>query len=247
MAGGGRHTGQPQQSPHRPPPQASELDQRSNYTLEDDAFDDDDTPMPIPSTWRPQPAPEPPKRGALAAALGGFTLGLLMVIPAVIYVTGRGDAVVAEAQRMYAAAVETVSANATSGESVVARSSADADGPVTLTPDGQPEDPPLLAGAIKPADNTMPSAALTPEIVVSDARRLIAEGELVAARELLEATAPTGHPDLLFALAETYDPNVLAAWGLSGVSPDVSRARTAYRAASRAGSALAAERLEALR
>ncbi|MEL6872946.1 MAG: hypothetical protein AAFO62_09160, partial [Pseudomonadota bacterium] len=83
------------------------LDQRSAYTLDDDAFDDE--PMPIPSTWRTDAnTRKRSSRGAVTAAIGGFLLGLLIAIPGVIMLTGRGPEIAGEINRIYADATAGV-------------------------------------------------------------------------------------------------------------------------------------------
>jgi TPR repeat protein len=47
-------------------------------------------------------------------------------------------------------------------------------------------------------------------------------------------------------LAETYDPNMLAAWGIRGVAPDVPKAKALYGEALDLGNARARQRLDAL-
>jgi TPR repeat protein len=66
------------------------------------------------------------------------------------------------------------------------------------------------------------------------ARDKVRQGDIVAARRLLELAAEGSHPDALFALAETYDPRVLAEWGVVGTKADPAMARKFYeKAASR--------------
>jgi TPR repeat protein len=51
----------------------------------------------------------------------------------------------------------------------------------------------------------------------------------------------------VFALAETYDPNMLAAWGVRGVTADVMKAKALYFKARDLGIVRAQMRLEQLR
>lgn len=59
------------------------------YTVDDDEFDE---PMPIPSTWR-EASNEPEERGWFVeqtwAAVLGFAVGLVIVIPAILFATAR--------------------------------------------------------------------------------------------------------------------------------------------------------------
>jgi hypothetical protein len=82
---------------------------------------------------------------------------------------------------------------------------------------------------------------------VTDARAKLAEGQILAARELLSKAVAARDPEGLFLLAETYDPNLLAAHQARGVGADAERARALYTSARSLGHARAAARLEALR
>lgn len=83
--------------------------------------------------------------------------------------------------------------------------------------------------------------------VVAIAASLTSAGEIEAARELLGRVSHLEHKDVAFALAETFDPNVLAAWGVSGNWTDVDMARSLYAKAISAGHERAKSRLEGLR
>jgi hypothetical protein len=86
----------------------------------------------------------------------------------------------------------------------------------------------------------------SPEPLVEEARQRVERGDVAAARDLLgkAETEPSGL--LLFTLAETYDPNMLAAWGMRGISADIARAKALYAAALALGYAAARQRLDAL-
>ena len=79
------------------------------------------------------------------------------------------------------------------------------------------------------------------------ARQLLDEGNIGAARALLERAAETGSAQALFALAETYDPAVLSAWRTSGTRGDVAKAQELYAKAFAGGIQEAKDRLNALR
>jgi hypothetical protein len=84
------------------------------------------------------------------------------------------------------------------------------------------------------------------EPLVQEARQRIEGGDVTGARDLL-ANADTDPSGLvLFTLAETYDPNMLAAWGMRGISADIARAKALYAAALALGYAAARQRLDAL-
>jgi len=81
---------------------------------------------------------------------------------------------------------------------------------------------------------------------VQEARQRIERGDVAGARDLL-ANADTDASGLVFfTLAETYDPNMLAAWGMRGISPDIERAKGLYAAALSLGYAAARQRLVSL-
>jgi hypothetical protein len=85
-----------------------------------------------------------------------------------------------------------------------------------------------------------------PEPLVQEAQQRIERGDVAAARDLL-ANADTDPSGLvLFTLAETYDPNVLAAWGMRGINPDIEKAKGLYAAALSLGYAAARQRLDGL-
>jgi hypothetical protein len=85
------------------------------------------------------------------------------------------------------------------------------------------------------------------EVLLNDARRLIGEGDLPAARQKLEDQALTTNAAARFLLAETFDPNFLAARGIRSVRAEVPRAIELYREALDGGMDAARQRLSALR
>jgi len=96
--------------------------------------------------------------------------------------------------------------------------------------------------ASAPADHSNPEALR----LMARGEQLIGQGDISAARQMLERAADLGHPPALFELAETYDPNTLAGWGTLGTQGDVGRARILYGKALAAGVAEAGTRLKAL-
>jgi hypothetical protein len=74
----------------------------------------------------------------------------------------------------------------------------------------------------------------------------IASGELETARAILEVAATDGGAEARLLLGETYDPNVLAAWGVTQGATDVARARDLYLSALALGDERARRRLQAL-
>ncbi|WP_245428045.1 hypothetical protein [Bradyrhizobium sp. MOS003] len=75
---------------------------------------------------------------------------------------------------------------------------------------------------------------------------LLRQGDIGAARVVLERAAELGSAPASFALAETYDPGLLAKWGASGTRGDTSKARELYARAAAGGVKEAKERFDAL-
>jgi uncharacterized protein YoxC len=95
-----------------------------------------------------------------------------------------------------------------------------------------------------------PSAATPPndgdeelQRLMSRASLLLGQGDIGAARVVLERAAETGNARALFALAETFDPVVLSAWGTLGTRGDPARARELYAKALAGGVQEAESRL----
>ena len=109
-----------------------------------------------------------------------------------------------------------------------------------------------------PAEDTSATKAARPAVAevpgIPEASRLMAraslllsQGNVGAARIVLERAAETGSAPALFALAETYDQTALAAWGTFGTQGDVAKARELYAKALAGGVLQAKDRLNALR
>jgi hypothetical protein len=114
-------------------------------------------------------------------------------------------------------------------------------------------DKPVMPAHDKPA--TMAARPTAPEASGnSEAARLMArasllrdQGNIGAARSVLERAAETGSASALFSLAETYDPLSLSAWGTFGTRGDVAKAQELYANALAGGVQEARDRLNALR
>jgi TPR repeat protein len=100
--------------------------------------------------------------------------------------------------------------------------------------------------AARPVVAEQPGIAEAPRLMAR-ANLLLNQGNIGAARIVLEHAAETGNAPALFALAETYDPTTLAAWGTFGTQGDVTRARELYAKALAGGVLEAKDRLNALR
>jgi len=79
------------------------------------------------------------------------------------------------------------------------------------------------------------------------ARALLGQGNIAAARIVLERAAETGSAQASFALAETYDPVILSTWGTYGTHGDATKARELYAKAHAGGIQEAKDRFNALR
>jgi TPR repeat protein len=88
---------------------------------------------------------------------------------------------------------------------------------------------------------------------VEQARLLLDQGNIIAARGVLERAAESGNALALFLLAETYDPASLSAWGIFstwgifGRRGDVTKAQELYAKAVARGVHEAKYRLSVLR
>jgi hypothetical protein len=182
---------------------------------------------------------EPPRRPAreqadLARRLAhharlagiGFAAGMMLIVPVVLWLTERPAAPVARQG------------------AVVPIVGAPAEAPPVLT---QGPHPASRAKAGIVVETAAAEAALRLAERLETARRLIRARDIERARGLLEAPAATGHGEAQFLLAETFDPNRLAALGVTDVRAESERARHLYERALAAGIEAARARLEQLR
>lgn len=120
---------------------------------------------------------------------------------------------------------------------------------------GSPQAPPAQIArelVVTAAEPKAPSPVLgnenAAELVrlIARATGLLRQGDIGAARVVLERAAELGSAPASFALAETYDPSLLAKWGSSGTRGDTSKARELYARAAAGGVKEARERFDAL-
>ena len=83
--------------------------------------------------------------------------------------------------------------------------------------------------------------------LIARARVLLGQGNIGAARIVLERAAESGNAQASFMLAETYDPVILSAWGTYGTRGEAAKAREYYAKAHTGGIREAKDRLDALR
>jgi hypothetical protein len=106
--------------------------------------------------------------------------------------------------------------------------------------------------AVEVAASEQPAAAVSqggPEAsrLLGRASALLGQGNIGAARIVLERAAETGSAKANFMLAETYDPVILSAWGTYGTRGDATKARELYAKAHAGGIQEAKDRFNALR
>jgi hypothetical protein len=112
--------------------------------------------------------------------------------------------------------------------------------------------PSEMTSVTEPAAAERPVAAgakVDPEAARLTARAsiLLAQGNIGAARLVLERAAEMGSAKASFALAETYDPRMLSSWGAYGTRGDAAKARKFYAKATVGGISEAKDRFNALR
>jgi hypothetical protein len=112
--------------------------------------------------------------------------------------------------------------------------------PVAQPPNGARALSPAMAAPVAPARrlNAADVAAL-----LKRARGLIAIGDIVPARLLLERAADAQEAGAALLLAQTYDPAVLGKQDMRSITPDPAAARDWYQRAARLGSLDARQRL----
>jgi hypothetical protein len=113
----------------------------------------------------------------------------------------------------------------------------------------RPAAPPTPVAAADTNGDRPAEATADPELLrlMARANLLLAQGDIGAARIVLERAAESGSAPVLFALAETFDPAVLSAWGTMGTQGDAARAGDLYAKALAGGVAAAKDRLAMLR
>jgi hypothetical protein len=108
--------------------------------------------------------------------------------------------------------------------------------------------PAVVATAPAPRAEPAPARSRADDLLIQ-AKHLIENRDIMAARELLHAAETTASAALTFMLAETYDPSMLAIWQIKpdGVTANPERARALYQRARDLGDTRAQQRLDWLR
>jgi hypothetical protein len=221
----------------------------------------DEEPMPIPSTWRQPTVGDDERwyRQQLGAAGLGLVAGLIVVVPAVLWLSGwlggaQTKATVARYQTapeqpapVKVAEVKQVKVHvAASTEPSVSPSptpSEQAPPPRTRSlaePPPPPVQQPLVVAAPKPPEPVRSRA----DELMAQGKRLIDAGDILRARTLLEAPEAETSGPMAFMLAETFDPNMLASWQTRGIMANPERARALYKRAQDLGETRAQQRLD---
>jgi hypothetical protein len=216
----------------------------------------DDDPMPIPSTWREPIASDDQRwyRQQMGAAFLGLVAGLMIVVPSVLWLSGRigspkaglpehqlamatGSAAEIKTLKVQPRPVEKRLETASSASYLSGLSGRD---------DARAPQPMEQASLASSDTAERLAEARRVEEVLAQAARRESSGDVAGAREMLAAAEDGAQGPVTFALAETYDPNMLAAWGTRGISSDVVKAKSLYRKALELGIARAQTRLQAL-
>ena len=223
-------------------------------------------PEPMPISWLSPVKPQPPSvivRNLSSGALG-LAVGLTLAVPLVLWQKGRIDPV---------GAVAGIASNfgfAAAAPATTATAAIEVRAPVAETPRAVPRTLTVPVETVRPAQREPAKASAAVAVIqpvpgaivevapvlseadkaaalLDDARRLIGEGDFRRARSVLENQTISALPEARFLLAETYDPNYLAARGVSSVRAEVPRAVELYRQALDGGVEAARQRIGALR
>jgi hypothetical protein len=221
----------------------------------------DDEPMPIPSTWRQPTTGDDDKwyRQQLGAAGLGLLAGLVVVVPAVLWLSGflgggsQAKSVRTAGQDVATVKVKLASAGAVEPIAVTA--------PPVVVPSGPPPQPPQRSALLEPPSavavvppaprpveppkSVEPPRSRADELVVQAKRRIEEARDVPGARDILQqAPEMATSGAMTFLLAETYDPNMLASWQTRGVMANPERARALYQRARELGDSRAQQRLD---
>jgi hypothetical protein len=187
----------------------------------------------------------------MGAAFLGLVAGLMIVVPSVLWLSGRIGPLKLGAPAEHEATISAEKAGDFKMVKVQVR-------PVPVPAEKRVESAAQYVTRPPPDRQSTETVSLTPsdarmaearrvEEILSQAARRVNSGDVIGARDMLAAAEDGAQGPVTFALAETYDPNMLAAWGSRGVTSDVVRARALYRKAQELGVSKANMRLEALK
>jgi hypothetical protein len=212
----------------------------------------DDEPMPIPSTWRQPMLSDDDRwyRQQLGAAALGLIAGLIVVVPAVLWLSGFLGG---PQKGPRAAVAETPSpVKIAEVKRVKVDSPPKADPPAPearVVPDPRPETRtasalPLPTKAAPPPPPKVEPVRSRTEELLKEAKLRLDSGDVKGAREILDAPETASSGAMMFMLAETFDPSMLAIWQTRGlITADPQKARYLYQKALALGDNRAEQRL----
>lgn len=169
----------------------------------------------------------------------GFLSGIVVVVPVVLWLSGSPETFPSDVGGFRVPAVVI--------SSVAVRPLPSADLATTFAPSGA--DVQYVAtdapAATERADALRRERAAVADRLI-DAHGLIRDGNIERARELLTDAMVSSNPEAAYLLAETFDPNLLAALGITSVRADAAQARDLYTTALAGGVTAARQRLDSL-
>lgn len=218
----------------------------------------DEEPMPIPSTWRQPTHSDDDRwyRQQLGAAGLGLLAGLVVVVPAVLWLSGfLGGGSQAKSARtagqdalgVKVADVKPVKVASATVEPRIAVTPPPAPVVESAPPPPQPRAlvvaPPPSGVAMVPKSVEPPRSRV--EDLLAQAKRRIEASDIPGARDILQQAPETAtSAAMTFLWAETYDPNMLASWQTRGVTANPEKARSLYQKALDLGDGRAQQRLD---
>jgi hypothetical protein len=231
---------------HSPPPAPMQAAAAPSLLVTEPHHEDE--PMPIPSTWRQPTLSDDDRwyRQQLGAAALGLIAGLVVVVPAVLYLS-FGWSQAKKAPRTPTAeqqpSVRMVDVKPVPVPVPAKVHVAASAGP---RPAAVEEPPPGARSAPIPAPVPKAEPARSrADDLLEQAKRRIDKGDIPGAREILQTPETATSGPMTFMLAETYDPNMLAARGIRQPNiADNMRAKALYRKAHDLGEERAQQRLD---
>lgn len=168
----------------------------------------------------------------------GFLSGLVVVVPAVLWMSGTLSKPTFEIAtvRPPTVVISSVAVRPLSTTEPLAVAPA-----VSSIPSGETA---ARAEPAAAAGTALDRSGVADRLI--DAHTLIRDGHIERARELLSDATVASNPEAAYLLAETYDPNLLAALGITSVNADAHKARELYSRALGGGITTARQRLQSL-
>ena len=175
----------------------------------------------------------------LQQGIKGFLSGIVVVVPVVLWLSGSPETFPSDAASFRVPAVVI--------SSVAVRPLPTTENTVTTATSGegvQQTATETAAATERTEAARLEKAAIADRLI--DAHGLIRDGNIERARELLADATVSTNAEAAYLLAETFDPNLLAALGITGVRADAARARDLYTNALAGGVTAARQRLDSL-